>query len=112
MKREELAWASGFFEGEGSVAHQGYNFRIDAAQVDREPLEQLLKIIGLGKIYGPYKRENPRARPLSYWTVCGYEKVQAVACMLWPWLSRRRKDQLKTALVSYASGIRPMRRAS
>lgn len=65
----ELAWAAGFFDGEG---HSRWNTNIDAvdgrraygtfaaivAQVEREPLDRFMAAVGgLGKVYGPYKHK-------------------------------------------------------
>jgi hypothetical protein len=55
----ELAWAAGFFEGDGSacVRHQrgGTYARASAGQMDRRVLDRFQRIVGIGKVYGPYK---------------------------------------------------------
>ena len=50
-----IAWAAGFFDGEGSVSISqlrsgGYNLRISASQRKREPLDELAELFG-GSIY-------------------------------------------------------------
>lgn len=105
--REDLAWAAGFLEGEGSfrVGRSTKNKRIykvldvSAVQVEREPLEKMLSIFPFGKIYGPYTHSGKGTRLPHYRFVANrFERAQAVIAAVWPWLSTKRKAQCKAAL--------------
>ena len=104
IDREALAWAAGFYEGEGSiVAHShpvsGYSsISVTVSQASTEPLERFKAALGLGKLVTrpPSKLENRQTMYL--WRVCSYERAQAVIAMLWPWLSIRRREQARRAL--------------
>jgi hypothetical protein len=107
--REELAWAGGLFEGEGSasirgehrVGKGGPSLRIGVAMCDLGPLERFQRAIGgLGIIYGPYSppSRHPDWRPIFHWRAERFEHAQAVIAMLWPWLDSRRRGQCKAAL--------------
>jgi len=55
MKETDVAWAAGFFEGEGSLSiyfsvNGDFNGRIGASQKAREPLDKLQELFG-GKVY-------------------------------------------------------------
>lgn len=90
--REELAWAAGFFDGEGSIS--AYTDRRDGlpyialnvAQRDRRALLRLQRLFGFGGV------GKPNAKGVSYWQVYGHEKVQAVVAALWPFLIVKREQ--------------------
>jgi hypothetical protein len=64
----ELAWAAGFFDGEGHVGISTqeepsgtYRYPILIInQTDRRPLERFQHAVGIGRIYGPYDRKNEK----------------------------------------------------
>ena len=100
-----LAWAAGFIDGEGCFVHvkthrpngkmYSDGVRLSAAQVNKEPLERLQKILG-GKIYGPYKvKNNINARPFYQWVT----KNNAPCLeLLLPYLSSPKLEQYYTKL--------------
>lgn len=112
MDREELAWAAGFFDGEGNT--NTYDTRITGgrlavqlkvAQIHRETLERFQRIVpGGGRVYGPYLRP---ANDQFQFKVSGFEGVQAIIAQLWPWLTPVKRDQATEALVRYRSGWKP-----
>jgi len=96
--REALAWAAGFYDGEGCICVQqpsGVCLDIKIAQVDLRPLKRFLGAVCFGKIAGPYTRENrPKSKPFYYYRVNKWEDVQQVICCLWNWLSEPKKEQI------------------
>lgn len=105
--REALAWAGGFFEGEGCIVQGRYSatggvksgIALSAAQASLEPLERLMAAMDLGTINGPYAPKSQLSRTALWtWRVGGFEKVQAVIAMLWPYLSARRKAKARAVL--------------
>src|SRR5947207_13660201 len=96
LDREELAWAAGLFDGEGSTTYHGRKpthsvVKLQIAQVDRRVLDQFARIVKCGRVYGPHP--HGRHRPLYYFVANSFEEVQAVIAMLWVWLSRLKKEQ-------------------
>lgn len=66
-RNTELAWAAGFFEGEGSVyveqLESGPYLRLNLAQVDdRLPLDRFAAAVGVGKVNGPHLLRGERRR--------------------------------------------------
>lgn len=102
MSREtELAWAAGFFDGEGST-WCSKTLGLTVSQVERSPLERfLLAMEGRGKITGPYKNN-----PILRYAVYG-PNAQRCLMLLWPFLSEPKRRQGMTALVRY--WCRPVR---
>jgi hypothetical protein len=59
---ERIAWAAGFYEGEGSVTLIGGRLAVQIKNNDREPLERFRTAVEAGKIYGPYSYPEVRER--------------------------------------------------
>lgn len=97
--REALAWAAGFFDGEGCTfaAHRKQRtirVGLSISQVEREPLERFVTATGnLAKILPRARTRKPTHRPIWTIQVTSWRNVQAIMAMLWPWLSRFKKDQ-------------------
>lgn len=94
----DLAWAAGFYDGEGSVANQHSDRaptpRIDISQKDRRALDRFHGIVGVGSIRGPYRVANPVFR----YYCRGFWKVGAVALALWPHLGPVKREQFARVL--------------
>lgn len=106
----ELAWAAGFFDGEGTTCNESrktyYVIKLQVVQVERGPLERFNSAIGnLGTIYGPYDRGN---KPISHLIVTGFERIQVAVAALWPYLCQPKKDQATLALTNYVSLWKPV----
>jgi hypothetical protein len=115
--RLELAWAAGFFDGEGSTYLTRTSHRADwthvnlgVAQVERGPLERFQRAVG-GRIVGPYMNGNykgrERAKPIWKWTCAGFP-AKAVLRLLWPYLSEPKKAQAQRALDVEVNSGKPL----
>jgi len=107
-KNTEIAWAAGFFDGEGSTKKIRYHYKskngkpqspnrnvcMSVCQTDTETLNRFLKAVhGLGRINGPYQYK-PNRRPYWTWsTSCASAKK--VFSILKPYLSSVKKRQYK-----------------
>ena len=111
LNREGLAWAAGFFDGEGCVTtsrrreerkiRTTNTLRLMVAQVDLRPLYRMRAIIaGMGKIYSS---KDGHGRPISYLTLYSFEQVQATVCLLWHWLSAPKHEQIVRAFTEHQS---------
>ncbi len=100
MTDEDIAWAAGFFEGEGSSFIAYCNptpyYRISINQAYREPLDKFCSLFG-GKVYGPYGPYNGRkAKPQYQVLVDGTKAIEASNLML-PFLFAKG-DQVRETL--------------
>lgn len=88
----ELAWAAGFFDGEGSSTgrHEtAPRFTIAVSQKDRRPLERFVAALGVGaRIY--------EGRLFS--VVLGGAKGIEAMRRLWPYLSEPKREQARAVL--------------
>jgi hypothetical protein len=101
MDRHELAWAAGFFDGEGWAAQnktRGVQARINQADSDGIPAVLLRfqsALGGLGRIGGPTKK--PDRKDLYRWSVSSRADVELVLQLLKPWLGPVKLLQLSRA---------------
>ena len=107
--REELAWAAGFFDGEGHVGtgrptSKRLDLYLSISQVERRVLDRFRAAVGCGKVDGPYlhpvsvKRGNEQ--PRYYFQTQRFEYVQAIITMLWTFLSPVKREQALRALMA------------
>jgi hypothetical protein len=104
-----IAWAAGFYEGEGSATRHGSRFALQIKNTDLEPLKRFRSAVEAGTIYGPYWYDDsaiPRRKAFWVWMVHG-ETGMAVLRLLAPWLSTRRLDQATSVLVSLKGSVEP-----
>jgi len=106
--RTELAWAAGFFDGEG---HAYFASRLDrrrglwsptqgliVTQGEPGTLHRFRAALGLGRVIGPYR--NGKYRPMYQWRVGSFEETQAAIALLWNFLSPPKRQQARYALVA------------
>jgi hypothetical protein len=114
--RLELAWAAGFFDGEGctilDVQRSGFSYvRLCIKQVVRENLERFMAAVGgVGTLNGPYQKvEN--AQPISRYRVSGTGAREALK-LLWPYLGEAKRQQAARALAGEVNkgGVLPAKR--
>lgn len=100
MDTHELAWAAGFFDGEGCSSNRRDKSRPDYVSVvvkigqsDRRPLDRFQKaVLGLGSIGGPYQKK-PGHKPVYTLSFGAFHEAQAVVAMLWKWLGEDKRSQ-------------------
>ena len=99
MKDTEIAWAAGFFDGEGTTSilkaqRDRYSYiRMQVTQKNKETLDRFqAAMCGKGKIY------KSNTRDIHSWNV--YKKEEVLFCMksLWPFLSNQKREQAIIAL--------------
>lgn len=104
LAMRDLAWASGFFEGEGSFGCPRTTPQIQVVQVNREPLERLASIFG-GKIYACSGRGKGRA--YFMWAIYGHTAA-GLMMTVFTFMSARRRAQILKALAPWkAAASRP-----
>ena len=91
----EVAWAAGFFEGEGTITQSGGRLVVRLNNTDSEPVYRFARIVQFGEIYGPYhyeQRDGSKRKPFWVWLAEEYDALEVLE-LLWPWLSARRHGQ-------------------
>jgi len=106
LDNHDLAWAAGFFDGEGwtNRKRRGVQARINQAGVDGVPevLTKFQGIVGVGRIKGPVIVEGKK--PLYWWEATSQRDIARVASFIGPWLCPVKRSQfertLRTSLLS------------
>lgn len=94
---EEIAWAAGLFDGEGSITHTRRDLQVSLKNTDLELVSRFDAIVARGGIYGPYEhsgRDGFVRKPFWTWVAQGDAAHEAVE-LLAAWLSRRRLEQAR-----------------
>jgi hypothetical protein len=101
MDTHELAWAAGFFDGEGST-YTDPNLRVSVVQNDPYVLERFMRATGnLGRIGGGKRVYGRAKKPLWTWRSSDWREAQAVIALMWKWLSPQKREQALAAFAIY-----------
>lgn len=108
----ELAWAAGFFDGEGHSrwrqnSKAGVSLVVTACQSGSdETLRRLQAALGgAGTIRGPIQDpKHPHWTPRYTWAALDYPAIEALVDM-WPYLSSVKRDQALAAIDGYCPQI-------
>jgi hypothetical protein len=93
----DLAWAAGFFDGEGCFAW-GATEVATASQTQLESLDIFWNIVALGTVKGPYKKSTAKMRRKPQWVFYAYgREARELHELLRPWLGRYRREQAARA---------------
>jgi hypothetical protein len=106
---EELAWAAGFFDGEGSttvcrVSQTRAYPRVGVGQIDRDVLDRFADAVGVGKVYGPYSSKG--GKQIWSYAATSVDTTIEVFSRLWPHLSSIKKQQALRAFAECGSAMR------
>lgn len=127
INREELAWAAGFFDGEGTAVLSGVNstrvhpvtgrrrdYPTPHLQVtqhfDPETIHRFHRAVrGLGIVGGPYVSAGTAWHPRYQWACRRPDQVLVVVPMMWNWLSGPKRRQIATVIGEYLTDAKTRR---
>lgn len=97
---ENIAWAAGLWEGEGSLFwHTANNGpRMQMSSTDLDVLERFLAVVECGRVYGPYVKAAPARLPRYDWITGGQVKTRRLCAAFWPFLGQRRRAKVVEVL--------------
>jgi hypothetical protein len=106
MDAKELYWVAGLLEGEGCFRVRKNSLRkaggrytevcVEVNMTDEEVIRKLHAMVGVGKVYGPYRADtNPNRQPIWRWTLTRTAEVQEFMLALYPLLGSRRQRRIK-----------------
>ena len=103
--REYRAWAAGLFDGEGyvgvksggcSASNKKY-LTASVSQKDRRALDIFQRVVGSGKIRGPYRTKNP----VYVWSVSSLSEILRLFECLDSWLGPVKHTQFVAAITTF-----------
>lgn len=104
-RRDELIWSAGFFDGDGHVSFlkKPHKLRIMMWQSGkRTHLERFEAAVGVGRIYGPYKRKD-RDIQIQFFFEARGEDAHRVFELISPWLSEPKRERFEIAIAAEAT---------
>jgi len=80
---------------------------VSLASTDLDTLERLAQVTGMGHI----NKRNPRGVPAHWkpqwcWSIGRTHEAYAFAVAIWPWMSIRRREQIRTAIITWHESVR------
>ena len=101
---ENVAWAAGIFEGEGTFTRNGRTGKKWAANAcvrmtDEDVVRRFAAVMGFGSVTGPLM-DHGSPKPYWSWRVGSKEHFQATVAMFWPRLGVRRRARAKELLIA------------
>ena len=112
LDTHEIAWAAGFFDGEGTtsiqfVENRSPRLRLSLSQKSTYCLLRFRKAIkGRGQIYSHGQRE------MHQFITTRFEDTQFVVALLWKYLSYEKREQAKAAIKIYKANYKKIKRNS
>lgn len=99
MSTHELAWAAGFFDGEGCVTLcKGYA-RISITSTDLDMLERFRDAVGRGEIYDREGYQNSLGSKRQWqYAVGNLEDIELIYVFIGPFLCLRRLERFEEVL--------------
>lgn len=98
-------WIAGVYEGEGSITQNKSGLTLSVSSTDRDVVEKLYKLSGVGRLQGPYfrseanlKKQPVNIKPIYRWAVYRKNDIQYVIKGVYELLCSRRQKQLRWAL--------------
>lgn len=98
-EREQIAWAAGLFEGEGSICvkrdarTERVYMRLVMSTTDRDVMERFAEVVACGNVTGPTWHTMSK-KPIWRWCVSIEEEVRRLADLFSPFLGKRRRTAL------------------
>jgi len=114
----DIAWCAGFFDGEGHVSYTrsyphpnsgkvtcGLRCSVPQSADNIEVLKEFQRVVGLGKIMGPYPMGKAK---LQYRLIFATKEIEPLFMILIPYLKHEKSSDFRNALLAYeAHDCRP-----
>jgi len=96
VAKDELAWATGLFEGEGSIVFRPVNRVIlQLSMSDKDAVDRLQGLFGTGS---RWTENRPGKKPIYGWRIQNGAGAKRVLESMLPWLGERRRGKAIEAL--------------
>lgn len=107
MTKSERAWLAGILEGEGcfSICHRETSlgkkyssFAIKLSMTDKDVVEKVFQLVGVGKFRPSIPRKPDHYKPISIWSVNGHDGVKRICKSVLPFMGIRRGEKIRYIL--------------
>ena len=102
FNKHEMAWATGIFEGEGTIVTSSIGSHIlRVTMCDKDVIERLHSVIGLGSVSLKKLKNAPKHwKPQWMWSLYRNGEVYAVLAAMYPLLGERRRTRALKAMTA------------
>ena len=107
MSDLELGWVAGILEGEGcffvttrkTAKYGPYVYaRVMVCMTDRDIIERLQHVTGVGVLERVRQRKDPKHKPISQWIVCRNQEAIELMVAVYPHMGTRRQARIREVL--------------
>ena len=101
--RRRIEWASGLFEGEGTILIRKKpedQIAISLSSTDRDVVVEFCKVVKVGKVYGPYQYGDIR-KPYWKWNCDDGKTVKSILQRMLPFFLERRASRAKEVIIRW-----------
>jgi hypothetical protein len=107
MSSFEFGWVVGVLEGEGcffvntcgTPKYGPYAYaRVAVCMTDRDVLERLRDLTGIGRLEKIRARKDPKHKPISQWVVCRNQEAIELMVAVYPHMGARRQAKIREVL--------------
>jgi hypothetical protein len=99
MKKCDMSWAAGLFEGEGCISMRSSGASgLSIKMTDKDVLERFREVVGRGSIYEISWYEKNGHKPQWRWEATSYSDMEYIIGEFLPYLGSRRKEKAVHAL--------------
>ncbi len=103
--QRSIDWAIGLFEGEGTIKVNTYKkgkpyYAAAINMTDGDVLEEFHKVVGVGRLYGPYTFPSKKKhhKPMFSWNVSKKADLKSFLELILPQLCHRRAKKAQQVL--------------
>lgn len=103
MESNQVAWAAGVIEGEGcftivknSKAKNGMSAKFVLQMNDKDIVDRLFGLFGLGKVY--HRPSRGSSKESWAWTIYKVSELEKLIKLVLPWLGQRRASKANEIL--------------
>ena len=107
LKREDVMWLAGFYEGEGCLHIKKGKTTQGVIQIVSTDKDVLEKVVSIFPLFKWIKKPRTQAHYKDQWVVflrqC--DSIYAFCCIVYPFLGKRRKEKIEEFIKLYSDGI-------
>jgi len=103
-----IAWAGGYFEGEGCITQlRTGHMAMVVSTTDEDGVRRFCRAVGTGSVRGPLSqaRRGKQYKDLWTWRVTTQHQVLDVVALLWPFLGERRRARALEVIEKYGNRL-------
>jgi hypothetical protein len=100
---QEIAWAAGLFEGEGTLGSFPHGWALAVQMTDEDVIRRFAEFVGVGHVGGPYGPYPGRGKVCWTWHTSRREHVLSFCALFGPLMGERRAARMAACIREFSS---------